>query len=126
VILRIDPLFPRSDARIRAGKFGLVEAQSAEDLEQLVLLARELQAVRVVYSTVKIVKPRYRPLDGPRLGLKHFCEELVAGEKLPFRGGSWRLPGQYAQAAVVEPFLKVCDRLSMPAAFCMANLLATH
>lgn len=126
VILRIDPLFPRSDARIRAGKFGLVEAQSAEDLEQLVLLARELQAVRVVYSTVKIVKPRYRALDGPRLGLKHFCEELAAGGKLPFRGGSWRLPGEYAQAAVVEPFLEVCDRLTMPAAFCMANLLATH
>ncbi len=54
LVLRIDPLFPRSPLPTKppttVADFGLPEAQTLDDLEQLVTLAKELQVRHVVYS----------------------------------------------------------------------------
>jgi DNA repair photolyase len=126
VVLRIDPLFPRSPvgngsvATLR--DFGIEEAQTIEDLERLVLLAKEIGIAQVVYSAVKIVRPRSRPTDVAMAGLKAAFQVMAAPEKLVFRGGSWRLPSR-AVALVTEPFVELCRKHGVSAKFCMMNLV---
>ena len=94
LVLRIDPLFPRSplaDGRTLED-FGLPEAQTNDDLDHLVALARELNVRHVVYSPTKIVQPRGRRLQPLMLALRDVYRALAGPEKLDFHGGSWRLP----------------------------------
>ena len=129
VVLRIDPLLPRSpltDSPMLGMKdLDLVEAQTLEDLDRLVALAREVEARHVVYSPMKIVQPRGRKLAEIMRKLRGAYEHMVAPHKLLFRGGSWRLPPAVAQERITAPFLAICQRHNVPAKFCMANLVET-
>jgi DNA repair photolyase len=67
IVLRIDPLFVRlpfgpGTTHCLKG-FGPSEAQTEENLRQLVSLARDLSVRHVVFSPVKIVHPSKDPHD---------------------------------------------------------------
>ena len=127
VVMRIDPLFPRSPLASSASlaDFGLPEPQTIEDLESLIILAAEVKAMHVVYSPAKICKPRGRKLSGPMQAMKAMYEAIAAPDKLDFRGGSWRLPSPVAKDRVVEPFLRICERHGVRAKYCKQNLIET-
>ena len=129
VVLRIDPLFPRSPLPIDPARsltdFGLVEAQTSDDLKNLVAFAAEIGARHVVYSPAKIVRPRWQPLPAPLNNLLQIYRALAAPEKPVWRGGSWRLPGPVADRLVTGTFLELCRAAGLPAKFCMKNLLDT-
>ena len=129
VVLRIDPLFPSSPLPIEPSRsladFGLVEAQTPEDLGNLVSFAKEVGARHVVYSPAKIVRPRWQPLPAAKNNLLQVYRALAAPEKPVCRGGSWRLPNPVADRLVTGPFFELCRAAGIPAKFCMQNLLDT-
>ena len=127
VVLRVDPLFPRSPVADGCSltDFGLTEAQPLEDLEQLVRFAREVGVRHVVYSPAKIVQPRGQTLDPAMRQWRLVYQKMAAPARLIFRGGSWRLPAELAEKAVVQPFLALCASYQVSAKFCMRNLIET-
>jgi hypothetical protein len=129
VVMRIDPLFPRSPLPIAPARsltdFGLVEAQTLADLEQLVHLAKVSGVRQVVYSPAKIVRPRWQPLPSALNNLLQVYRALSAPGKPEWRGGSWRLPGPVAKRLVTGPFRELCRAAALPAKFCMKSLLET-
>jgi len=129
LVLRIDPLFPRSpigdQPPVTLAEYGLPEAQTLDDLENLVGFAKDMKVRHVVYSPAKIVRPRGRALAGTMQAWKTAYQTLVAPEKLVWRGGSWRLPPHVAEAKIVRPFLDICKRLGVPAKYCKQNLIET-
>jgi hypothetical protein len=129
VALRIDPLFPRSpllaDRASGLTDFGLVEAQTLEDLANLVSFGKDNAVRHVVYSPAKIVLPRHRGLVPPMQNLLAVYRALSAPDKPVWRSNSWRLPRSVSEPYVTEPFLSLCRRLQMTARFCMTNLLET-
>ena len=129
LVLRIDPLFPRSPITKNPIKnisdFGLQEAQTTDDLEKLVSLAKEVEVKHIVYSTAKIVQPRSRKLSLSMQALRSVYESFAAPEKLTWRGGSWRLPFAIANENILQPFLEICRKKNIPAKFCKQNLIET-
>jgi len=129
LVLRIDPLFPRSPLGDRAGRtlgdFDLFEAHTLEDLTDLVRFARDIGARHVVYSPAKIVQPRGRDLSPTMRAMRQVYEYLSASQKLVFRGGAWRLPSDVSDRYIVSPFLEICRREGVPAKHCKRNLLET-
>ncbi|MEI8198111.1 MAG: hypothetical protein WCI73_19625 [Phycisphaerae bacterium] len=129
LVLRIDPILPRSPLTENPSQsladIGLPEAQSLDDLEKLVLLAKELGVRHVVYSPMKIVKPRGRSLSPIMQALRHAYEIMAAPERLDWHGGSWRLPRPVAEARITRPFLDLCRKHGVPAKFCMSSLVET-
>jgi len=127
VVLRIDPLFPRSPIDGKSlDDFQFPEAQPLEDLDRLLAFAAEVGVMHVVYSPAKIVLPRPRALSPLMRNLKRVYEQLAAPpNKLVFRGGSWRLPPEVANLHVVQPFLDLCRRHGLAAQFCKQNLITT-
>jgi DNA repair photolyase len=127
VVLRIDPLLPRNP--LPNGKtlndFQLPDAQSLSSLESLVHFAKKNQICHVVYSVAKVVVPRYKPMTEQMNRLKQVYEYLADGNKLVFRGGSWRLPQNIAKTHIVDPFIEICNKYDMKACFCKQNLLET-
>lgn len=129
LVLRIDPLFPRSPLTERPPRtfadFGLPEAHTLDDLENLVVLAGELKVRHVVYSPAKITRPRGQKLSDTMRAMHRAYEAVAAPKKLIFRGGSWRLPHGIAQTRIVRPFLDLCDKHGVTAKYCKQNLLET-
>jgi DNA repair photolyase len=129
VVLRIDPLFPRSPLkdgpRRSLSDFGLCEAQTAADLHALVSFAKEVGARHVVYSPVKIVQPRSRRLSETMQALRAVYAQLAAPGKLDFHSGSWRLPHEVARTEITGPFLEICRSLGVKTKYCMQNLIET-
>jgi DNA repair photolyase len=129
VVLRIDPLFPRSPLPTRPSKtlqdFGIPEAQTMDDLASLVSFAKGVSVRHVVYNTAKLVPPRGRKLDHTVKGMLRVYQALAAPDKLTWRGGSWRLPEGISRQHIVVPFLDVCKRAGVEAKFCMKDLLET-
>jgi DNA repair photolyase len=129
LVLRIDPLFPRSPLPTRPPRtlsdFGLPELQTPEDLERLVELAGQLGARHVVYSAAKIVRPRTRPLGPAMTAMREVYRALAAPGRPVWRGGSWRLPQPLIDEHVVGPLLDICRRQGVEAKHCMADLLST-
>ncbi len=127
--LRIDPLFPRSpfgEGSVRTlADFGLTEAQTLDDLTDLVRFAKEVGARYVVYSAAKIVQPRSRSLSDTMRAMRQAYEFLAAPQRLIFRGGAWRLPADVADSQIVKPFLDICRREGVPARHCKHNLPGT-
>jgi len=129
VVLRIDPLFPRwpqhggcpSSPRSSL----LMNAQTLDDLDLLVQLARESGAAHVVYSALKIVQPRGRPLSDAMQTMRRIFERLAQPQKPQFRGGAWRLPEEVAHDRIIRPFLTICRAHGVVAKHCMQNLLET-
>ena len=127
VILRIDPLFPRSPLPLIPSKtmaeFGLVEAQTLDDLRQLLEFARLRGVPHVVYSPVKIVFPRGSGLNDTMMALLRVYRALAAPGKPIWRGMSWRIPPMIAEEHVVRPFLELCHEIGVRAKFCMQDLI---
>lgn len=127
VFLRIDPLFPRDP--LPSGKtmadFGLSDVQSIDDLERLVAFAKELHVEHIIYSVAKITRPRSGTLPPVMERMKRVYQHLASGQRLVFRGCSWRLPPDIAASLVVEPFVGLCARYGVAAKACKANLLTT-
>ncbi len=127
VVLRIDPLLPRNP--LPYGKsledFQLPDAQSLNALESLVNFAKEQQLLHIVYSVAKVVMPRYKPMLESMGKLKQVYEHIANGEKLVFRGGSWRLSDNLAKIHIVKPFVEICNDYGMNACFCKQNLIET-
>jgi DNA repair photolyase len=129
VVLRIDPLFPRSPLPLRPSRdfadFGLAEAQTNDDLENLVSFAKTAGVRHVVFSPVKIVQPRRSRMAPEMAHLLDVYRAIASPEKAVWRGGSWRLPPSVAERSITGPFLEVCQRQGVPAKFCMRNLIET-
>lgn len=127
VLLRIDPLLPRNPLRNgkRLADFRLPDAQSLDELNKLVAFAAENDLFRIVYSVAKIVVPRYKPMPDAMSRLKEVYDYIANGQKLIFRGGSWRLPDKLAQEHVAGPFVEICKSHGIEACFCKQNLLST-
>lgn len=127
VVMRIDPFLPRSP--VAGGKtlmdFGLPEAQTLDDLEQLVKLAKRIGARHVVYSPAKVVQPRRRKMSDAMVRMKSVYCAMSAPGKPVWRGGSFRLPKDVADRKVVTPFLRICANHGVSAKFCMTNLIET-
>jgi len=127
VVLRIDPLLPRSplppESTHKMEDFGLVEAQTMEDLENLVAFSKEVGVRHVVYSPARIVLPRRRPMAPAMHSLLKVYQLLSAPEKLLWGRGCWRLPHDLAVRRITEPFLSICQRVEVTAKFCMKNLV---
>lgn len=128
LVLRIDPLLPRSPLTDHGQDtltgLELREAQTLDNLESLVAFAKEVGARHVVYSPMKIVKPR-GPLSPVMQALRQAYQIMAQPHKLDFHGKSWRLPHGIAQARIVAPFLDICRRHAVRAKFCMTNLIGT-
>ena len=111
VVLRIDPLFPRVSLGANPAKmyasFGLVEPQSAEDIDNLVGFAKEVGAIHVVYSPAKIVQPRGRKLSAVMQAMRRVYDCVAAPEKPTFRGGAWRLPDAVARHEMLVTYRSV-------------------
>ncbi|MCE5187312.1 MAG: hypothetical protein LLF76_14430 [Planctomycetaceae bacterium] len=128
VVLRIDPLFPRSP--ITESKdvkdFDLPEAQTLDDLDTLVAFAKENGVRHIVYSPAKLVQSRSRPMSDTMHKLKTLYQAYAAPEKLTWQSGSWRLPHAIAMQKIVTPFLALCQTRNIEAKFCKQNLLDTR
>jgi DNA repair photolyase len=125
--IRIDPLFPRSggaSSKCDYKGLGLVEPQTLEDIEQIILLAKRLNASHVVYSPAKIVQPRMRPLSPVMRAMRSVYDAVSAPQRPTFRGGSWRLPPTL-QAELTRPLLDICRRHGVKAKCCKQNLVET-
>jgi DNA repair photolyase len=129
LVLRIDPLFPRSPLTGCAGTtyvdFGLVEPQTAEDIEGLVGFARDIGADHVVHSPAKIVLPLDRPLSPLMDAMWRAYECAAAPDKLVLRNGGWRLPDSAEPAKVTGPFLDVCSRFGVFAKHHILDMIQT-
>ncbi len=129
LVLRIDPLLPRSP--LKSGPtttledFGLPEAQTLDDLDNLVAFAKNMNARHVVYSPTKIVLPRGRGLSETMQALAAVYKALAGPQKPVWRRRSWRLPQNIAEAKVIGPFHEICTRHGVLAKYCMQNLLET-
>ena len=125
--IRIDPLFPRSRGKSSKCDYrsaGLVEPQTLEDIEQIVVLAKQLNAIHVVYSPAKIVQPRLRPLSPVMRAMRSIYEAVSAPQRPTFHCGSWRLPPQI-QTELTRPLVEICRRHGVKAKCCKQNLIET-
>lgn len=127
VVLRIDPLFPRSPVANgkRLADFGLPEAQPLDDLRSLAQFAREVNARHVVYSPVKVVQPRRRKMTPAMMQVKEVYRAMSYPAKPVWRGGSFRLPKDMTDREILQPFLRICEEVGVKAKFCMTNLIET-
>lgn len=121
VVLRIDPLFPRSPLPCQPSNlrdFGLLEAQTSDDLEHLVAFAREVGVRHVVDSAAKIVRPWGRALSPTRAAMREVYRALCSPGK-PVKKPSWRLPRRSSSRTSFSQFVKSV----VAAKFCMRDLL---
>ncbi len=127
IVLRIDPLFPRSPVagHKSLADFGLEEAQTLDDLRGLVAFAKQVGARHVVYSPVKIIQPRRRKMTDAMVRMKQVYRAMSYPEKPVWRGGSFRLSKDIADRDIVLPFLRICEEAGVKAKFCMTNLVET-
>lgn len=129
VVLRVDPLFPRSPlpaGRGRVGNYGLIEAQTLNDLDQLLQLAVRASVSHVVYSAAKITQPRGRGLCPTMRRWRDVYRAIAHPDKLDWHGGSWRLPRALVEEHVTAPFVELCQQHGLEARFCMQDLLLSN
>ena len=97
-------LFPRDP--LGGGKtmadFGLPDVQSMSDLEGLVAFGQEVGIKGIIYSVAKITRPQQGGLSPVMERMKRVYQHLSPGQRLVFRGGSWRLPENVAKEHVVD------------------------
>ena len=126
VELRIDPLFPSSRIKkeIRRHKplpfYSIPEAQSQDDIFNLIRFAKELSAKAVIVNTLKV--PVSKSAQCCKDWFKEIYRDANGGEKRTSRGGSWRLPGEY-QKALVSTVSGICALEGIEFKHCMHDLL---
>lgn len=126
VSLRIDPLFPRNPlpGGERMEDFALTDVQPLEDIESLVRFAKEIGAYRIIYSILKITKPRSGSVPEEMQKLLDIFSLYSETTKAEFRGNAWRVPEKSARE-FVAPIKEICDRYGIEAKMCKENLLET-
>ncbi|MDR0328522.1 MAG: hypothetical protein LBI05_09535 [Planctomycetaceae bacterium] len=127
VALRIDPLFPRNP--LPNGKtmndFELPDFQSHDNLQNLVSFCKQHKIKKIVYSPLKITNPRVGKLPVLMQRLKRVYENMAQDRPLDFHGGSWRLPHEVAQNALIAPLLQLCQAAGITVKGCKENLITT-
>jgi len=121
VELRIDPLFPsiRISSELHGhdelSHYGIPEAQTQDDIEQLVHFAKESGAKAVIA----------KPLKVPISKKAHRCKEWFGtlykdagrSQERTAHGGSWRLPLSY-QEALVSSVREICTKQNIEFRHC--------
>lgn len=129
IVLRIDPLFPRSPISENPVKtmadFGIPEAQTLSDIENLVAFAKDMDVRHIVYSPVKIVQPRRQKLSATMESLRRVYQTITLPGKPIWHNGSWRLPYDIAEVNIIRPFLEICNRHGVKTKYCKQNLIET-
>jgi hypothetical protein len=127
VTLRIDPLFVRSPLPVfpemNLSDFGLIEAQSIDDLQNLVEFGKKVGVESIVYSPLKIVQPRGKQLNSVMQAMLQVYRQICYPGKPDWNGGSWRLPRKIAHELLVDPFLEICRQAGVKTRFCMQDLI---
>lgn len=127
VELRIDPLFPSSriDETIRRHRplsyYSIPEAQSRDDIDNLVQYAKKSKAKAIVAKPLKI----------PFTRGAHRCKELFTpiyrdaypDKRIKSSGGSWRLPDNY-QGFLVSTVSDCCAQEGIAFKHCMHDILS--
>ncbi len=126
VDLRLDPLFPSTWAGERLGAhppleaYGLPEAQTLDDIQQLVAAAWDAGARRVVTSPLKV--PIAAAGEQAKRWFAVLYRDANGGLRRQQRGGSWRLPEGYRRL-LVHTVLDIARAQGMTAAHCRHDLL---
>jgi DNA repair photolyase len=129
VELRIDPLFPASrfEDGIRGHKplpdYAIPEAQSREDIVNLVRFAREAGATAIIVSVLKI--PIGRSSYQCKEWFKDIYRDSNPDQKRKVRSASWRLPAQYERALISE-VAEICTRKGIAFKHCMQDVLSRY
>jgi len=123
--LRIDPLFPSSkiNSVVRRHKplpyYSIPEAQTKDDITQLVSFAKESGAKAIIASPLKVVVSKRAELA------KSWFGELykdAGGGSRTVKGGSWRLPEDY-QKCLINSVSQVCEQEGVLFKHCMHDVL---
>lgn len=129
VVMRIDPLFVQSPIQGTPPRtladFGLPAAQLPDDIERLVDFAKQSKVRHVVYSPLKIVRPRSRGMSQTMKAMREVYDAITYPTKPVWRGGSWRLPEHISNRLIVAPFLAMCHANGVTAKTCKQNLIET-
>ncbi len=124
--MRIDPLFPSSRVkdRIRVHKplnhYSLPEAQSSDDLVNLIRFAKKAGVKSIIAKPLKI------PVSNKAKQAKELFGNLYADSfsdaKRKVKGGSWRLPEQY-QKEMISNVAEICKKEGIVFKYCKHDLL---
>jgi hypothetical protein len=105
--------------------FELFDFQSHDDLQNLVSFCEQHKIKKIIYSPLKITQPRAGKLTMLMSKIKRVYEHLSQNRPLDFHGGSWRLPYEVAQSALLAPLQILCQQADILAKGCKENLIAT-
>jgi DNA repair photolyase len=124
--MRIDPLLPSSriNEKIRGHKsleyYSLPEAQSADDLVNLIRFAKKAGVKSIIGKPLKI------PVSNKAKQAKELFGGLYTdsfpGGKRKVKGGSWRLPEEY-QKELISSVAKICEKEGIVFKYCKHDLL---
>jgi len=126
VELRIDPLFPSSriPETIRLHKplyhYSLPEAQSHEDISNLVRFAKKSGAKAVISKPLKV--PFSKRAQRCKDLFSIIYKDASGKGKRKTVGGTWRLPDNY-QKALMSTVSDICAREGIPFKHCMVDVL---
>jgi len=127
VELRIDPLFPSSriDRSIRRHRalpsYSIPEAQTQDDLVNLIRFAGESGAKAIVAKTLKV--PISKKAQRCKDCFAEIYRDADPDRERHLEGGSWRLPQTY-QDALLSTVSDICDQEGIPFRHCIQNVLS--
>jgi len=128
VSLRIDPIFPRDPlpreifSRPSLADYGILQGQTAEDIENLIEFAAQVGCQRIIVSPLKLVLGRFG-----RSRLLQTYLELYSdanGGKPIRKGLSYRLPWELYHRWIQGP-TELAGKLGIELVYCKRNLLTT-
>lgn len=126
VELRIDPLFPSSRLTPPIVKhrdlstYGLVEAQTREDMESLVDFVSSVGVKAIVAKPLRI--PISKKAETAKNWFKDLYLDATGTGKRYTKGRSWRLPEEY-QKELMHSLGHVCSQHGMHLKHCMHDVL---
>jgi len=126
VELRIDPLFPSSriEKRIRMHEplsyYSIPEAQSQDDIINLIRFAKESGLSAVIAKPLKV--PVSNKAQQCKKWFGNIYKDAYENSKRRVKGGSWRLPDIY-QKALVSSVSDLCDQEGVSFKHCMKDVL---
>jgi len=126
VDLRIDPLFPSSrihkEIRLHAAlpTYSIPEAQSYEDVINLVGFAKRFNAKTVIVNTLKI--PVSNRSQRCKEWFSPIYQDAVKTNKKIVKGWSWRLPDNY-QKALISTVEDICATEGIGFKHCIHDVL---
>ncbi|MCW4014359.1 MAG: hypothetical protein NWF07_15420, partial [Candidatus Bathyarchaeota archaeon] len=126
VELRIDPLFPSSRLtpplmkHRHLSSYGLVEAQTREDMKSLVELVSSIGIKCIVAKPLRI--PISKKAETGKNWFKDLYLDATATGKRYTKGRSWRLPEEY-QKELMHSLDHICSQHGVHLKHCMHDVL---